>query len=118
MIFYPITLRMAVLLCFISPWRLYLTSFVIVKFCPNKKGGQEKLSLYPPVLVACLVLLYQVPGFLLINFKRPKIHIYLDLVLAFEILWHSPRVPAYTASAILEVARDRYDYYFLHEYTT
>ncbi len=52
-----------------------------------------------------LILLYQVPGLLLFCcFKRPEVGIYLHLVLAFEVGWHSPRVPAGAASPILEVA--------------
>jgi hypothetical protein len=66
------------------------------------------MSLYPPVLVARLALFYQVPGFLLLDFKRPEIHIYLYQVLAFEIFWNSPRVPADAASAILELAGCKY----------
>jgi len=72
------------------------------------------LSLYPPVLVALLALLYHVPGFFPLDFKRPEIHIYLYLVLAFETLWHSPRVPAYAASAILEFAGGKYIACFVH----
>lgn len=59
-------------------------------------------------------LLYQVPGFLLVDFKRPGIHIYLYKVLALEILWHSPRVPAYAASAILEFAGGKYISCFIY----
>ena len=54
------------------------------------------------------LLLYQVPGFILCCFKRPQVNIHLHLVLALEILWHSPRVPADAASAILEFARGNY----------
>ena len=39
------------------------------------------------------------------GFKRPKVDIYKYLVSAFEISWHSPRVPTTdAASAILEFA--------------
>jgi hypothetical protein len=43
---------------------LHFLSFVIVKFFPNKKGGQENLSLYPPVLTARFGLLNHVPDLL------------------------------------------------------
>jgi len=54
-----------------------------------------------------IFLLYQAPGFILDCFKRPQIDIHLHLVLALEILWHSPRVPACAASAILEFTRGK-----------
>ena len=60
------------------------------------------------MLVARFLLLYQVPGFILYRFKRPQVDIHLHLVLALEIPWHSPRVPADAASAILESARGKY----------
>ncbi len=53
-------------------------------------------------------LLYQVPGFILYCFKRPQVNVHLHLVLALEILWHPPRVPADAASAILEFAGGKY----------
>ena len=65
------------------------------------------MSLCPPAFVARFLSLYQVPGFILDCFKRPQIDIHLHLVLALEILWHSPRVPACAASAILEFARGK-----------
>jgi len=34
--------------------------------------------------------------------KRPQVNIYLHLVFALEVVWHSPRVPADAASAIGE----------------
>jgi hypothetical protein len=45
-----------------------------------------------------------VPGLLLFCFERPKVGIYLHPALAFEIGWHSPRVPAGTTSAIFKLA--------------
>jgi hypothetical protein len=50
------------------------------------------------------LLVYRVPGFVLLCFKRAKSHINLDLVLAFEIIWYSPRVPADITSPILKSA--------------
>ena len=50
--------------------------------------------------VTCL--LYRVPFVIQFLFKGPQVDIYLDLVFAFEIVWHSPRVPADAASAIGE----------------
>jgi len=85
-----------------------LPPFVFTFFNCNKKGGKENFSLCPPAFVALFALLYQVPGFILDCFKKPQIDIHLHLVLALEILWHSPRVPADTASAILEFARGKY----------
>ena len=70
---------------------------------------------YPPVLVAKFLLLYQVPGFLHFCFKGPKVNIYLHLVFAFEILWHSPRVPAGASSPILEFTRGKYISRFIHD---
>ena len=49
--------------------------------------------------------LYQVPGLLLFDLKGPQVCLDPDLVFALEPIWHSPRVPAYTASAIGELAR-------------
>ena len=66
------------------------------------------MSLCPPAFVARFLSLYQVPGFILDCFKRPQIDIHLHLVLALEILWHSPRVPASAASAIGELAHGKY----------
>jgi hypothetical protein len=80
-----------------------LLSFSIV-LIPIKKAGKRGFLFTRRCLWLDLALLYHVPGFLLLDFKRPEIQIYLYLVLAFEILWHSPRVPADAASAILELA--------------
>lgn len=49
-------------------------------------------------------LLYRVPFVIQFLFKRPQVDIYLDLVFALEVTWHSPRVPADAASAIGEFA--------------
>jgi len=78
-------------------------------FCliPIKKAGKRNCLFTRRCLWLNLALFYHVPGFLLLDFKRPEIQIYIYLVLAFEILWHSPRVPAYAASAILEIARGK-----------
>jgi hypothetical protein len=57
---------------------------------------------------------YRLPGILEFLFKRPQVNIHLHLVLAFEITWHSPRVPAGAASAILEFARGKYISSFIH----
>ena len=75
---------------------------------PIKKAGKRICLFTRRCSQLNLALLYQVPGFLLVDFKRPGIHIYLYKVLAFEILWHSPRVPAYAASAILEFAGGKF----------
>lgn len=45
------------------------------------------------MLMARFLLSNEVPGLLLAYFKRPKVNVYQYLVLAFEIRWHSPRVP-------------------------
>lgn len=66
------------------------------------------------MLVAWFLLLYQVPGFILYCFKRPQVNIYLHLILAFEIPWHPPRVPAGAASPILEIARGNYVSCLIH----
>ena len=47
---------------------------------------------------------YYVPGLVLFYFKRPQVNIHQYLVLALEVLWYPPRVPAGAASAILEFA--------------
>jgi len=47
---------------------------------------------------------YEAPGFLLFDFKRPQADINRNLTPAVEIAWHSPRVPAYAASAVPECA--------------
>ncbi len=60
---------------------------------PVKKTGQER---------SFSLLSYQVPGFILYCFKGPQVDIHLHLVLALEISWYPPRVPAGTASAIFE----------------
>ena len=85
-----------------------------VALTPIKKAGKRNCLFTRRCSWLYFTLLYQVPGFLLLNFNRPEIHIYLYLVLAFEILWHSPRVPAYAASAILEFARGEYCPGFIH----
>jgi len=87
-----------------SLWLFCLLSFFHAWLFPIKKAGQRDCSGYPPVLVARFLLPYQVPSFLEFCFKRPQVNIDLNLVFAFEILWHSPRVPARTASAIPEFA--------------
>ena len=53
-------------------------------------------------------LLYHVPGFILLNFKRPKVDIDLHLKFAFEILRYSPRVPAEATSPVLELSRNQH----------
>jgi len=82
--------------------------FSTVSFSLIKKAGKRGFLFTRRCSWLDLALLYQVPGFLLLDFKRPEIHVYLHLVLAFEILWHSPRVPADAASAILEFARGEF----------
>ena len=47
---------------------------------------------------------YRVPFVIQLPFKRPQVHIYLHLVFALEVAWHSPRVPADAASAKGEFA--------------
>jgi len=81
--------------------------FFTVSFSPIKKAGKRSCLFTRRCSWLDLTLPYQVPGFLLLDFKRPQIHIYFNLVFAFEILWHSPRVPAYAASAILEFAHSK-----------
>jgi len=49
--------------------------------------------------------LYQVPGLLLFDLKGSQVCLDPDLIFALETIWHSPRVPAYAASAIGELAR-------------
>jgi len=66
---------------------------------PVKKTGQER---------SFSLLLYYVPSFVLHCFERPKVNVYMYLVLAFEVPWYPPRVPANAASAILESAGGKY----------
>lgn len=49
-------------------------------------------------------LLYRVPSVIRFLLKGPQVDIYLHLVFALEVAWHSPRVPADAASAIGEFA--------------
>src|SRR4030042_5139840 len=91
------------------------TSLILLfLFVPIKKAGKRNGLFTRRCLWLDLALFYHVPGFLLLDFKRPEIHIYLYQVLALAILWHSPRVPAYAASAILEIARGKYCPCFIH----
>jgi hypothetical protein len=84
---------------------LFFLCLLSKSYISNKKGGQERPSLNPPVFAAIFRFSNQVPGLLHLRFKRPKVNINQHLVLAFEILWYSPRVPATGAtSAILEFA--------------
>jgi len=85
-------------------------------FCliPIKKAGKRNCLFTRRCSWLYFALLYQVPGFLLVDFNRPQIYVYFYLVLAFEILWHSPRVPADAASAILEIARGKYISCFIY----
>jgi hypothetical protein len=52
----------------------------------------------------------------MLDFERLDIHFNLNLILAFEILWHSPRVPADAASAILEVICYQYFSFLIHNF--
>ena len=52
-----------------------------------------------------IVLFYRVPDFLFFHFKRSDIHIDVQPIFAFEIIWYLPQVPADAASAKLEAAQ-------------
>ncbi len=67
------------------------------------------MSLDPPVR-ACvmLLLLYEVPTGFLLGLRGPQVDLDSHLASAFEAGWHSPRVPAEGASAILEFVRHRH----------
>ncbi len=68
-------------------------------FIPIKKAAQEKCLLTRRYSRISFNSFYRVPDFLLPCFKWAVIGINLNAEFALETVWHSPRVPAYTASA-------------------
>jgi len=67
-------------------------------------GLPKRLSCLADRIACGLGLVNCVPGFVLLDFKWPKINVDFDSVFSFEILWYPPRVPADAASAVLELA--------------
>jgi hypothetical protein len=58
---------------------------------------------HPAKTRVTIYLSYRVPRRILPDLKRPEINVNGHLVLAFEIIWYPPRIPARRASTKFEI---------------